>query len=364
MSKKALVTFTPFDPYFFGSELTHGSGEGANYFSKGNPLPQQTTLCGALRHLLLSRGFSRGTHSFTPEDSKLNDYGDLLGLSPLFLSNGKEFFLRQAIDQHDDHAQFALSPEKANEWMLFDTGSNKDVQPTWQNARSWKDYDPKKDLADCWVSPEGSSKKPDEIFKVFIRPGIPKKELRRPKPNGPGLFKQQLYRLEKNWAFCVLAEFADSVDLTKLDNFTLPMGGEKTVFHISVKDETRKFEEVFPQEKMFYRDEKTDEPRLVLTSDAWVTDDLWQHTTAAVTETVDFRHIRTHVNVERFGRLRSWTPNDNTDPIDQLAKSGKYTLLRRGTVLVTEAKNLPDLKKALSVEHWRTIGYNHFFTYP
>lgn len=358
MSKKALVTFFSLDPYLFGSELTHGNGDGANYFSKGNPLPQQTTMCGMLRHLLLECGFSRGLNSFTPGDPKLNDYGDLLGLSPLFLTDGNDFFLREAIDRHDDRSPFELSGATTNEWTLFDADPS-----GWQNARRWQGLQPKDNLADCWVSPKGTVKKPDEIFKIYIRPGIPKQELRRPRANGPGLFKQQLYRLAQGWKFCVLAEFATGVDLAKLNGSSLPVGAEKTVFYISVVQDERTLEQIFQPAKMFYTEKIPKEPRLVLTSDAWVSDEVWLHTVAAVTETTDFRHIQTHANVQSFGRLHRW--NGSPDPQDQLVKSPKYTLLRRGSVLVCRDHTaLGKLETALKIEPWRGIGFNHFFTYP
>ena len=369
MSKKALVTFTPLDPYLFGGELTHGNGDGANYFSKGNALPQQTTLCGTLRHLLLKRGFERGPNSFTPDDPRLNDYGDLLSLSPLFLTNGNDYFLRQAIDQHEGssvHQPFALSAELPNEWVLFDTGEPRnetDPTTTWQNAHRWEGFTPKKGLADGWVSTNGVVVESDDIFKVLVRPGIPKKEVQRPQATGPGLFKQQLYRLERGWAFCVLAEFAEGVDLTKLDNFTLPMGAEKSVFHICVKQTTQSLEEILPPAKMFYTNQKPAEPRLVLTSDAWAPDEIWQHAVAAVTETIDFRHIRTHAEVKKYGRLNRW--DGKVGPSEQLAKSAKYTLLQRGSVLVCKDTDaLAATAKALSIQPWTGIGFNHFFTYP
>lgn len=360
MSKKALVSFFSLDPYLFGSELTHGNGEGANYFSKGNPLPQQTTVCGMLRHLLLEKGYDRGPNSFTPTDPKLNDYGDLLGLSPIFLTDGKEFFLREAIDRHSDRNPFGLTDENNTEYILLDSDRS-----GWQNARRWvwDERKHKEGLADYWVSPGITVKKPGDIFKIFIRPGIPKQELRRPKANGPGLFKQQLYRLAEGWKFCVLAEFSDSVDLTKLDGSTLPVGAEKTVFHISVQSETRKLEDFFPKENMFYQSKTSGGQRIVLVSDTWATDEVWQFVKTAVTEMTDFRHIRTHANVNRFGRLHRWS--GSPEPDDQLVKSHKYLLLRRGSVLVCrDEAMLPELKVALKVEPWHRIGFNHFFTYP
>lgn len=365
MSKTALVTFTPLEPYFFGGETTHGNGRERNYYSKSNLYPQQTTICGTLRHLLYKNGLEFGAHSFTPNDERLTEYGELLGISPLFLRNPSEqYFLRQAIDRNSGKPALSLETDGTNAEVLLDNGGL-EFPKNWQPASCWKDFKPKERLADVWVSSDGKSEKPEDIFKVFNRPGIPKQEIRNPKPDGPGLFKQDLVRLENGWAFCVLAEFSDAVVLEEINGQNFQLGGEKSIFHIAVEEASQTFEEMFPAKETFYQDVVPSQPRLVLASDAWVTDGIWQHTIGAVTETVDFRHIRTNRQVKKFGRIRQPSrKHTDPDPTDQLAKSTKYTLLARGSVFVCADKEALDgLADALRIQPWYGIGFNHFITF-
>jgi CRISPR type III-B/RAMP module-associated protein Cmr3 len=370
MSKTALVTFTPLEAYFFGGESTHGNGQAENYFAKGNPLPQQTTLLGTLRNVLRlqKRKYDFGKHSFSPDTQQ--SFGDLLGISAMFLKHEKDskerFFLRQAIDRHEGGDPFGLLPETSGIEFFLDSGKTEasgQVKP----APRWQDYNPKEDLADCWVSAERETVRPDEIFKTHTRPGIPKKHLHNPKPDDPGMYKQQLYRLTPGWSFAVVATFSDAVDLTEPLIETLPMGGEKVVFHIKVEDEPRGFNGLFSQqEKMFYPSGKPiGHPRLVLLSDAFLETNSWANVLEAVTETTDFRHINTPGSLtldKQFGRLQP-PRHGQQMPNDQLAKSTKFTLLRRGSVLVCDEGNLENLQKALAGSPWATAGFNQFFTY-
>ncbi len=366
MSNIALITFTPLEPYFFGGETTHGNGRERNYFSKSNPYPQQTTLCGTIRHLLCKNGLEFGQHSFTPNDSRLTEYGELMGISPMFLKDplGK-YFLRQALDRNPGKSMLALETDGVNAEVLLDNG-NPNFPKNWQPASRWKDFTPKEKLANEWISSDGeTSVKPEDIFKVFNRPGIPKQEIRNPRPDGPGLFKQDLVRLENNWAFCVLAEFSNKVDLNKINGQNFQLGGEKSIFHIALAKSNQTFEQMFSAEKMFYKEFLPNEPRLVLTADAWVPTSALEYTIGAVTETTDFRHIRTHREVKKFGRMRQSSPKhtDHT-PIEQMAKSTKYTLLARGSVFVcADKKALEKLADALRIQPWHGIGFNHFITY-
>lgn len=366
MSKTALVTFTPLEPYFFGGETTHGNGRERNYFSKSNPYPQQTTLCGTLRHLLCKNGLDFGQQSFTPNNPRLTEYGELLGISPLFLkSPSGKYFLRQALDRNPGKPALALESAGANAEILLDNG-DLNYNKNWKSASRWAGFKPKEKLANEWVSDDGrTSVKPEDIFKIFNRPGIPKQEIRKPKPDGPGLFKQDLVHLEDGWAFCVLAEFSDQVDPDNINGQNFQLGGEKSIFHVEVKEVNQAFEQMFSADKMFYQGHLPTQPRLVLTSDAWVPTSAWEHTIGAITETTDFRHIRTHRDVKKFGRMRPASPEHaGSIPTDQMAKSIKYTLLARGSVFVCADKAaLDNLAGALRIQPWYGIGFNHFITF-
>lgn len=360
-TKTALVTFRPLAPYFFGSEVTHGNGTEANYFAKGNPLPQQTTLLGALRHLLYNTygEAGRGPHSFTPYDPESNDWGYLLGLSPLFLKKGSGlFFLRQALDRQPGCDALQLMPV-ANEALIF-----ADYTQSWRSAFYWKGFEKKKGVADAWVSTDGSALSTSEIFRSHTRPGIPKRELNKAvEDSGPGLHKQTLWRLEEDWTFGVFAEFSEEVKLEKLNGQTLPIGGEKTVFHISVEAADQDFETLFSKGDMFYHKESNPGKgiRLVLISDAFSDPEIFLHTSGGATESVDFRHIRTHAEVKRFAALQLLQPGVSATN-GMLAKSTKYSLFRRGSVFVcADEEKLKEVKKCLDLETWQKAGFNRYF---
>lgn len=361
-TKTALIAFRPLAPYFFGSEVTHGNGAEANYFAKGNPLPQQTTVLGALRHLLYYTygDAGRGLHSFSPDDIIYNDWGYLLGLSPVFLRDDSErFFLRQALDRQPDNDALPLAAVGGGA-MVF-----ADYTQSWKPAYHWQGFEKKKGAADAWVSTDGTVLATSEIFRSHTRPGIPKKELYKPQVSGPGLHKQTLWRLEKDWAFCVLAEFSEEVELHQLNGQTLPIGGEKTVFHISVKAIDQDFEALFAKGKMFYPNGNTPGigVRLVLASDAFAEPEIFRHTIGGATESVDFRHIRTHVSVKQFGALQALKPGESATNAS-LAKSTKFTLFRRGSVFVCAGNpELEEAKKCLNLQTWQKAGFNRYFVF-
>lgn len=373
---KALVTFTPLEPYLFGGEQGFGNGEGQNYYAKGNPIPQQSTLCGTLRHLLLKNGYRRGPDSFNPE-RRTNDYGDLLSISPVFLTDktGKHY-LHSALDRHNENDSFTL---ETNALVLADTGDAKNASQ-WKAHPIWKGKDTKESLADYWICADGKEiHNFSSIFCETNRPGIPKREIiaqqGKSSLNGPGLHKKNLWRMQKGWGFSVIVKFSNYVDLNKLKCYTLPMGSEKVVFSIKIEKNDNDFNTIFPSEKFFYK-ENIPKPRMVLLSDTYVTDSARTLIETGVTNTVDFRHIKTVLKDEyahskfSYGPLSSWESeaaneqNHKQELSEGLYKSFKYTLLSRGSVLVF--KNEEDLKKfaeQLKNTPWYTIGYNHFYIY-
>lgn len=367
---KAIITLTPLEPYFFGSEATHGNGIEANYFAKSNRWPQQSTVLGVLRHLLHETGHNRGKHSFMPDSLPKEGYGDLIRMSPLFLryvsGKGKEsrYYLRQALDrQKGSKASIEIMDGSATNLFL-----NEHLKG-WQETPIWTGFDKKKSMADEWVCPADSEPvEADDIFIEFTRPGITKKPDEERRKRETGLYKQTAYRLADGWSFAVLAEFKSNVDLKKLNGICLPIGGEKTVFAIAAQTEQRSFEEIFPKQKLFYTQGNKRPPRLVLVSDAFLPDEALQYMSTGVTETIDFRHIRTHESVNNFGPLHQLLPGEQADNFtDRLTKSVKYSLIRRGAILLCKDPKDPTalskLTTALDIKPWKIIGFNYFFSY-
>lgn len=370
---KALITLTPLEPYFFGSELTHGDG-GANYFAKSNRWPQQSSLCGLLRYLLFETvsSASRGPHSFDPETPGRNDYGDLLGISPLFLKHGEELFLRQALDRYvgDRVRTVKLNNAEPNNWVLTESRRRlytEESDKAWQQPPRWETPEGKRSAADDWVGTQGNIVSADNIFMPFTRPGITKQRAGAPRKGEAGFYKQTAFRLAKGWSFAVLADFKDTVDLSKLNGACLPFGGEKTIFSIAVEPSQQTFSNLFDP-AMFYPDGAIGPfPFLVLCSDTYLTEAAMKYVITGVTDTLDFRHIRTNLSgsTEIYGPLRNLQPNENAQNQTQtLTKSAKYTLFQRGSVLVcANINDLNALTQMLDITPWTTIGFNHYFTF-
>ena len=89
-----LVRLRPLDYYFFGGEVTFGNNEQQNYYARTQPLPQQTSILGVLRHL--GYGKTDIGDSFDAGDPAANvTFGYINRISPLFLyreKNGNDHF--------------------------------------------------------------------------------------------------------------------------------------------------------------------------------------------------------------------------------------------------------------------------------
>jgi CRISPR-associated protein (Cas_Cmr3) len=225
MSKNVLLQFRPLDAYFFGSELTHGDG-GANYFAKSNRMPQQTTLCGTIRHILLQLGYPIGPQGFSPDVDQ--PFGALHSLSPVFLTNqnkdeSAKHFLRSPIDRYT---------AKGTPFQLkrsADTAFISERRAGWYTGSLWDIPDHKRGAADEWIAADGSeTAQSDNIFMPLIRPGITKNRSGS-SSNTKSFYKRSSYELSAGWSFGVMARLDDSVDITKINGVTIPVGAEGVV---------------------------------------------------------------------------------------------------------------------------------------
>ncbi|MBZ0199972.1 MAG: hypothetical protein K8H86_08895 [Ignavibacteriaceae bacterium] len=93
--------------------------------------------------------------------------------------------------------------------------------------------------------------------------------------------------------------------------------------------------------------------KIVLVSDAYVTNDIFKDCDFAVTDTIDFRSIVTTNKTTKFSSLSRDGKKE-----DELKKSNKYNFFKRGSVFYGE--NLDDITKHLKKPYLNKIGYNHF----
>jgi CRISPR-associated protein Cmr3 len=395
-----LITLSPTGHYFFGGETTFGNGEERNYFAHSNPLPQQTTLLGMLRYELLRLNNALsikgkipdkaitivGEKGFEYTESSPN-FGCISSLSPLFLWNETE-----------KQAYFKMSKEKiavkenSNDSIITQIcleSDNKILKYHLPDATESQNYSAKHEFIEYWISTKGATKKGDDIFgksltKVGIRKDTTPKRWKNRNANSEaekenrntnseaekenGFYKQELCCLQPNWQFAFLltyhtADKQDAFQLLPQESFVV-LGAEQSVFKMVVSDDTSIFN-VSPQE----HGDVTLSPqypchanyhKILLLSDAYVSNDIYNKCTFALTDVQTFRTIQTNLS-ETTEWVKMSTSEKNDKP---RIKSTKLHLLARGSVFYCTEQQLKAMETALDNNNFKTIGYNYYSIIP
>ena len=367
-TKTTVLRIRPLEYYFFGGESTFGNGEGASYFARSNPLPQQTSVLGLLRRLLFDAQKQIGD-SFRADRNFKQAFGEIEGLSPVFLMDGDGVgWLPHALDAHsktekgcntEDFATFNFSTARG----LGDAFTGLGKNPAWAAAPYFENADSKKELTDLFISQLGKTCIREEVFKSFTRIGITK--FRRgadPKTRTDAFYKQEMFKLTKGWSFAVVVELDDAFDTNLFNGKTVALGGEKSLARIEVVQPSGTFANVFKAEIM-YRDRPTGQ--VVLLSDALVDDDFFEKCAAAIAKTTPFRNIITPQTPKSYGPMITATKQQAPPKeLDKLFKTDKLTLLKSGSILFGGVGGTKAITDALEdAIHFQQIGYNHYFTF-
>ena len=334
-----LLGLTPLVSFFFGGEVTFGDGENINYLVKSIFFPQQTTVLGMLRkELLIQKGYLQitdkgeilkadkkevetliGPESFDITKADQN-FGIINKISPVFLYKAdssweKSFF---SVAPKDFGLEFVKVPGRA----CFNLKQKEHVP-------FMKNYNPKTGFADFFINGFSKPIPLDEMFKPVERIGITKGD--KGTTEEKGLYKQTAYRLKESFAFACIADIADPG--FRLQNSLVFMGGEKSAFKLTVHDCDKSFEDIFAA--------APDDKRAVLLSDAYVKAEIYDYCDFAITETIDFRNIKTSTGNYRFAKEKS-----------------KHAFLKRGSVLYPGPGGMPEIKKLMTQNNLNKIGYN------
>jgi len=326
-----LITFKPVVSFFFGGEQTFGEGDEANYFAKSNPFPQQTTILGTLRkEVLIQEGvYKENFNKYTYNDVKimnglignqsfrigeLENFGVIKSLSPVFLiQNNDSFYISAPKDRNLTYCR-----ESGKSFL----NNEKDTIPFFTN------YNPKKGCDSGFISDTKKYKSFDAIFKENIKIGITKE---RDGDDKESFFKQSYYNLQRDFSFGVIVE----IDF-ELESNTIYMGANNSSFFMKVK----KFDGTLNNQ---FSDLHEDN-KIILLSDAYVENTIYDYCDFTLTDTITFRNIRSNSKNYKFKRKN---------------KSNKHTFITRGSVFLPNAENkvieILDLDKGL-----KKIGYNSY----
>ena len=251
MSKTYLVKFKPMESYFFGGNRQfqfeardHIKENFAPYFIRGNHFPEQATVFGSLRFLILEQvGLIRhdfnysqeerekmadlvGSHSFSLTTTKRAGFGKLQQLSPLFIMNDKnEKIIPMPFNLVEDNGGYR--PMNLQN-RPYDTNHGLIELPESE------EYDPKKGYSSGYYNVT-TGKAETSIFDSQVMTGnrIPKIKDGR-LDNEDGLFKREVFNMKEDYCFAVYLTVDDDLNLT--DGF-VQMGQKATPFKVNVSKE-------------------------------------------------------------------------------------------------------------------------------
>lgn len=335
MTKSYLITLTSTGKFFFGGDMAFTvNGEKTDFTSyiiKSNRFPQQTSLLGMLRFLILSNAGENifadnqivdsdeaakiiGPTSFCVNGKK-NDYGKIVSISPCFIIDGDK-------------------PEK-----IKVLGSEYDFELANGVLKS-ADYKAKEGLMDNYEC----------YFIEDLRIGLlkePEGKKRKAEDEDDALFKQVNLRFNNaethDYKFAFYAEVDEQIDLSAYTNQLVSLGADSSIFIIGISEEMYKGVEIV-------RGGIKCEHTVVLTSPAYIELDRGTKV-LGITETIPFRFLQSNVNNIKYSKLNS-----------ELKTSGKFNMYDRGSVFVFGSKTEKEefCKKLESYEDFRQIGYNYY----
>lgn len=379
-----LIKLTPLDKFFFGQKKTFGD-DNANYFVYSSLFPQQTALLGLLRYQLLQiagedvfkdnkiqnedeAGKLIGKQSFSPFAGKKLEFGIIQSLSPVFIIDKKN---DEGKEEHFLPVGKRFQKEKEEDpYNLLHLSCEVGCPPIFEA------YDPKKGLASCWLSSNGTTLLNEEDF--FIkdeRIGIRKdyegatnddaffcqryyrfKNFKKVDSEKPKVCKQPLVR-EHDFCFATILQTEGEIEHEKLNGRIVYLGGERQPFLMEVSEKTKDLQ-LNIKGSALTSDEK--HYTVVLLSDAKIEPNHLKGVKFASTEVKDFACLLTHVGTRRFYNKKKKREEQNIEEVET-ALSHQHELYARGSVFYFDTKEQAELfcDNLKKVPNFHTIGYNH-----
>ena len=358
------VTLEAKDWFFFGGDSTFDNGTKTSYIAHSMLLPQQTALLGMIRYQLLKQNnllFGEGggpeksevkkligEKSFIMNDNYQFSFGDILGISPVFLEeydNENKDVVRNLFPlsltnsynlSFNDNVRVYMT-DKEKRVVIEDNNSF--------NADKYNNYIK-------YVDKDGKSISTDEIFEKRMQVGITKNTDNNPekgKKDGK-YFKHEMVRFHKVKDRNTSFRYAFYV---KLNNEVLKrdfvfLGAERSCFDMLVSlVDNSDLKQVYLQN----HPSKQVQGRIEILSPTYVEDideleDLCDFHWSFVTT---FRNI----TYNKEGRLSNGNISYNRG-------STSYNMLCSGSVLFFDETKRSIIEDLLNNEHLHSIGYNYY----
>ncbi|MBI1938215.1 MAG: type III-B CRISPR module-associated protein Cmr3 [Ignavibacteriales bacterium] len=358
MIKKLLVKLTPYDRYFFGGNNTFGEGDSVNYFVKSKYFPQQTSLLGLVRYQLMVQNNNgafiknkivdpaKAAELINHKSFDINDrefsFGKIKELSPVFIAGENEEYLFPANREYqwdNEEKKYVLREFKILE------NSNSKIYQSQKFIPYLGNYIAKEDLPDLLISTDKDLYNYSKVFLEHKQVGIRKNYIG--KTDEKAFYVQFFYKLEKGCSFAFILHLEDDIKFYSSELVTL--GGEQSKFRMEVEETKNEFEALLPA----YQGSK-ESHKIVLISDAYVSNKIFDNCDFAITDTIEFNSIKSTVNTTKYSSM-----DRIGNKGDELSKSGQYNFFKKGSVFYSQ--NISKITRYLDEkDSLKKIGYNHY----
>ena len=363
---KYIIKLIPAGRFFFGGDMTFAVGKqneddkpkGAkdpyqsyndkfsSYIIASLKFPQQTSLLGMLRFLLLSNDPDAfdvsnqkiknkeqarnliGEKSFSVNsDHEENKFGKIRSVGTCFLCKGNEYYYQAPFDY--DWKMGAFEKVEA-------TLNGKSIRvPVIVNGE--EAYSSKDGINKYYLASNGSVLKEEDVFLEDSRIGIRKGA--NGKAEDEAFYKQIGYRLKDDCCFAFNVE-VDDIDLTEYSKQLVAVGADSSMFVVKIEEGS--FQVSLPDT---YQKSGIGWEKVVLLADTYLSEiSLVKY---AVCETTPFRFFKTTVDTTKYHIMH----NLNN-------RSERYSLYAAGSVFFVE--DATAFKKCIGTKkEFVQIGYNH-----
>ncbi len=390
-----LVKLKPIDKFFFGGDMTFAIPAGgddrkkekekenenerfSSYIITSGRFPQQTSLLGMLRFLLLrnSAFFKDGKIENKDKVKELigqrsfmvskgtGDFGQIKALSACFLMNSQEHYYLAPLDVNIAKSDGTGKPAEAED------AGNSSKTTGYVNGKEitlpeFKGYSPKNENPEYVIGENGKFVELSDIFKDDRRIGIAR-NINTGRTEDASLFKQISYRLKDDWYFAFYVDVSKDCNIWKYSNQIVSVGGDSSQFVITINKldppESNESSESEPKTSGSNQEKKL---KVVLLSPSFIPRKLIVHDGKPeddntpyffISKTVPFRFMETTIDTEDYTLRAGYQ------------RSSRYELYASGSVFYFDSSDKAEsFKKAVEGQDkklnsfqrtFRQIGYN------
>jgi CRISPR-associated protein Cmr3 len=362
------VRLIPPEHYFFGDENLSTDGT-EKYYQRSLQLPQQTTVLGAMRFLLLQTADKKvfdkneirnkneaqkliGESSF---DMHVIQYGKITAISEVLLWHENNGFYLPMLAWKDDKGNISTEAHQQNNKYFFDDDKEK-------TGFSLPDYKAKDGVKQYWTGQDGKPFE-KEIFTEYRHAGNFKNKDNKTENDDDAYFKMCFCRLDSEFSFVFNMNIADENLINTLvkEKRIVYVGGERSKFICEIErlgdsNPKRITEEIYKNAYSPYAD--ANYTKVILTSDAYTEKNPYTDTLLAVSHIKKFRFMESKVATTDAYNNRI---KDSRTTRAGLKQSKLFNLLQRGSVFYFDKE--VDIDCFLRNAPFETIGYNKFYKF-